>query len=222
MKLTTGQTYHVLNKSIARFKIFNNDFDFNRMLGATIFYQSKNQNRFSAFNRYKNYEEILTCPNRENRVQIIAYCFMPTHFHFILKQLEDNGISKFLNNTLNSYTRYFNTKYNRKGPLWQGRSKKILVESDEQLLHLTRYIHLNPTTSYLVDKPEDWDYSSYGEYIKTLNNTINICKFDDFLDIDLEEYRDFVEDTIDYQRNLKKIKDLTLEGKPLFDRGGRT
>jgi putative transposase len=192
------------------------------MLGATIFYQSKDQNSFSAFNRYKNYKETLTYPNRENRVQIIAYCFMPTHFHFILKQLEDDGISKFLNNTLNSYTRYFNTKYKRKGPLWQGRSKKILVDSDEQLLHLTRYIHLNPTTSYLVDKPEDWRHSSYNEYINNSETKLKACKYDDILGINIKEYRNFVENTIDYQRDLKRIKDLILEDKPLFDRVGRT
>ena len=66
---------------------------------------------------------------------------------------------------LNSYTRYFNEKIKRKGPLWEGRFKKVLVNSDEQLLHLTRYVHLNPVSAGIVEKPEDWPCSSYREYI---------------------------------------------------------
>jgi putative transposase len=79
---------------------------------------------------------------------------MPTHIHLVLRQLKDGGISKFMSNILNSYSRYFNIKHNRKGPLWEGRFRKVLVGSDEQLLHLTRYVHLNPVTACLVDKPK--------------------------------------------------------------------
>jgi putative transposase len=214
MKLTTDQTYHVFNKSIAGYKVFNGNSDFHRMLEISAFYQSKNLDKFSVFNRQVNYKKRLReliYSDRQKQVEIIAYCFMPTHFHFVLKQVESNGTSDYLNSVLNSYTRYFNTKYQRKGPLWQGRTKKILVESDEQLLHLTRYIHLNPTTSYLVDKPEDWCHSSYNEYINSPQANFKLCKYDDTLDINVKEYRDFVEDTIDYQRNLKRIKDLTFE-----------
>lgn len=214
MKLITGQTYHVLNKSIARFKIYNNRSEFYRMLERAIFYQKKTSERFANFEKRKNYKnELQEFANYDKSkiVEIIAYCFMPTHFHFILKQLKDNGISRYLNNTLNSYTHYFNNKYKRKGPLWQGRTKKILVESDEQLLHLTRYIHLNPTTSYLVDKPEDWTYSSYNEYINNSDVSIKICKYDDVLDINANEYKEFVEDIINYQRELGKIKRKLLE-----------
>jgi putative transposase len=214
MKTVNGQVYHVLNKSIAGYKIFNNRSEFDRMLERVIFYQSKKREKFSTFNKrkdYKNELKELTTLDGEKEVEIIAYCLMPTHFHLLLKQLTDNGISNYLNILLNSYTRYFNTKHKRKGPLWTGRSKKLLVETDEQLLHLTRYIHLNPATSYLVDKPGDWSYSSYKEYLKTTNNSLKISKFDDLLDIDTKRYRKFVEDTVDYQRNLKKIKDLLLE-----------
>jgi putative transposase len=214
MKLATDQTYHVFNKSIAGYKVFNNNSDFHRMLEISAFYQSKNPDKFSVFNRQVNYKEKLReliHSDRKRRVEIIAYCFMPTHFHFILKQVKGEGVSGYLNNVLNSYTRYFNTKYKRKGPLWQGRSKKILVESDEQLLHLTRYIHLNPTTSYLVNKPEDWRHSSYNEYIDNLEANIKLCNYENILDINIKEYKGFVEDTIDYQRNQKKIKDLTFE-----------
>ena len=214
MQLSTGQVYHVLNKSIAGYKIFNNKSDFDRFLEVIAFYQCKNSERFSYFNREKNYKqklEKIVYSNKEKQINIIAYCLLPTHFHFILKQLKDNGISKFLNDILNSYTRYFNIKYKRKGPLWQGKTKKILVKSDVQLLHLTRYIHLNPTTSYLVGNPEEWQHSSYKEYIEAPGKYIRLCEFDNILDINIEEYKSFVTDTVDYQRSLKKVKNLALD-----------
>jgi hypothetical protein len=62
-----------------------------------------------------------------------------------------------------------------------------------------------------VDKPEDWCHSSYNEYINSPQANFKLCKYDETLDISVKEYRDFVEDTIDYQRNLKRIKDLTFE-----------
>ncbi len=134
---------------------------------------------------------------------------MPTHLHLILKQLKENGISIFMGNLLNSYSRYFNIRYKRKGPLWEGRFKSILIENGEYLLHLTRYIHLNPTTANLVRKPEDWELSSYKEYI--LNKKDALCDYSDLLDISKKSYREFVEDRISYQKELHKIKRLILE-----------
>ncbi len=70
-------------------------------------------------------------------VEVIAYCLMPNHFHFILKQLVENGISNFMAHFTDSYTRYFNVKNERNGPLFQGRFKAIRVGTDSHLLHLT-------------------------------------------------------------------------------------
>jgi putative transposase len=84
-----------------------------------------------------------------------------------------------------------------------------LVETDEQLLHLTRYLHLNPTTAYLVDNPQDWPYSSYQQYINEAQP--GLCKFSDLIELDNQQYRQFVADNLDYQRQLKYIKDLIIE-----------
>ena len=214
MITVNGYVYHVLNKSIAGYKIFNNSSEFDRMVETTLFYQSKNLESFSLFTRRKNYKhdfEKLVNSKREKIVEIIAYCFMPTHFHFLLKQLKDNGIPEFINILLNSYTRHFNTIHKRKGPLWEARTKKIFVETDRDLLHISRYIHLNPSTSYLVDNPEDWEYSSYKEYLGISDNSIKICNFQEVLDIDNKKYKKFVENRIDYQRDLKEMKDFLLE-----------
>ena len=142
-------------------------------------------------------------------IEIIAYCIMPTHIHLILKQSKKYGISKFMNNILDSYTRYFNTKHKRKGPLWETRFKNILVETDEYLLHLTRYIHLNPVTANLVDKPEDWLVSSYNEYLLRVGN--KVCEYNDVLNINPVSYKKFVDDRISYQKELAKIKHLLFD-----------
>jgi len=151
--------------------------------------------------------------DKDKLVEIIAYCLMPTHFHLILKQLKENGISIFMNHILNSYTRYFNVKHGRKGPLWEARFKSVLVESDEYLIHLTRYIHLNPATAMLVNKPENWKFSSYEEYVLPKNEN-NICNYDELLDIVPHSYKGFVEDRVSYQQELAKIKNLLLEPNP--------
>ena len=171
---------------------------------------------FSEFNKSSiekrnNYNTSLSINPTEKRVEIIAYCIMPTHLHFILKQLKTNGISTFINNIFNSYTRYFNLKHKRKGPLWEGRFKEILVKNDEYLLHLTRYLHLNPVTAYIVNNPHEWSKSSYSEYLNPNQTLVKICKFDDVLSIKPDAYKEFVEDSIQYQRDLSKIKSLILE-----------
>lgn len=186
--LITGEVYHIYSKSISEYVIFNNDADFLRMKETMIYHQVVDGKKFA---------------------DIICYCPMPTHLHLTLRQLKDWGISDFMRRILDSYTRYFNIKHNRKGPLWEGRFRRVLVETDEQLLHLTRYIHLNPVTAYLADKPEEWKWSSYQAYISGKED--DICKYDDILDIKPEQYKKFVEDRISYQRELARIKKLMLD-----------
>ncbi len=219
--LVIGEVYHVINKSIAGFKIFNDDSEFSRMVEVIRYYQrEKPEIKFSEFiesigfqpnsSQAANYNS----DNKEKLVEIIAYCIMPTHLHLILKQLKENGISVFMSNVLNSYTRYFNIRHKRKGPLWEGRFKSILVETDEQLLHLTRYLHLNPVTAYLIDTPESWAMSSYREYLLRVNERNKFCRYDGILDIEPIAYKKFVEDRVSYQRELASIKSLLLEPEP--------
>ena len=110
---------------------------------------------------------------------------------------------------LNSYTRYFNIKHGRKGPLWEARFKSVRAETDQQLLHLTRYVHLNPATAKLVETPAEWSFSSYKEYLYP--GTSDICTFKDVLMISPDTYKEFVEDRLGYQRELAEIKALLLE-----------
>jgi len=210
--LVNEQYYHVITRSIAKYEVFSDTDDFERIIGLLKYCQySSLPCKYSKF--------LLLSPSHqkaiiidlektgEKMVSIIAYCIMPTHIHLILKQLSDGGISKFMNTVLDSYTRYFNIKHNRKGPLWEGRFKSILVENDEQILHLTRYVHLNAVSAGIVSKPQEWEYSSYSEYL----GKNGFCQFKDIMDIKPGEYRKFVCDRIAYQRELSKIKYILLD-----------
>lgn len=219
IEIATGETYHIFNKTIAGFKIFNKTSEYQRIQRLLKYYQIENMPiKFSQFimsdkviksGFYTHFHSVTAGKNK--LVQIIAYCIMPTHFHLILKELMKNGISFFVGNIQNSYSHYYNTKTTRKGPLWEGKFQNRLVKTDEQLLHLTRYIHLNPVTAFLVDKPEDWAATSYHEYLLKVKNDKRICEYGELLDIKPNKYRNFVEDRISYQRELAKIKDLLLD-----------
>lgn len=105
----------------------------------------------------------------------------------------------------------FLIKHKRKGPLWEGRFKNVLIKTEEQLLHLTRYVHLNPVSSYLVDKPENWPASSYCEYLSEVNLEDRSCNYENVLSLEPAAYKNFVEDRISYQRELVKIRKLILD-----------
>lgn len=218
--LVQGEIYHVFTKSIAGFRIFNSPLAFQRMLEAMVLYSIEKppcklslflKNQAQPPNSKPALELLGELGNVEKIVKIIAYCIMPTHIHLILQQLKDKGISEFINLILKSYSKYFNKKYDRKGPLWEGRFKNVLVETQEQLLHLTRYIHLNPVSAYLVKDPQDWRFSSYREYVGLVERNKMICDFSNFLDLDVDSYEQFVDDHIDYARKLSQIKHLILE-----------
>lgn len=214
--METGKVYHITTKSIAGYVIFNSEREYFRMKQLIQYYQPENPSmRFSYFIRWQKVKNGFVAKkdqqNKKKLVRIIAYCLMPTHIHLILQQLREAGMSIYMNKVLNSYTRYFNAKHHRKGPLWTGRFKRGLIETDELLIHMTRYVHLNPVTAYLVDKPEHWQFSSYPEYIAGEPIKDKICEFEHLLEICPGEYKKFVNDQISYQRELAAIKNLILE-----------
>jgi putative transposase len=212
--LEDGRIYHVFTKSIAGFQVFRSRADYERMKGLLKYYMIENPplkySIYSELKDTKNYYQKYY-DEKDKLAEIIAYCLMPTHIHLILRQLKKDGISIFMGNILNSYSRYFNIRNKRKGPLWESRFKNVEVSTDEQLLHLSRYIHLNPSSANLVEKLEDWEFSSYEEYIGKTDEEDRFCKYSDNISIDYEEYRKFVDSRKDYQRELAKIKNLYLE-----------
>ncbi|MCX7881379.1 MAG: transposase [Patescibacteria group bacterium] len=206
-----GEIYHVFNKSIANFNIFRKRENYERFIQALAYYNNVNTktNLGKFLESNKNYQPSLLFSSKEAYIKFIGFCLMPDHYHLLIKILKNNIFSKYISDVENSYTRYFNLRFNRKGPLWQSRVKAVKIRSNEQLLHVSRYIHLNPTTNNLVKRPEDWEFSSYRTIIKN-----EVFLKDIFAEIsisNINKYQKFVENQIDYQKKLKRIKKLIFD-----------
>ncbi|MFH1833244.1 MAG: transposase [Candidatus Levyibacteriota bacterium] len=216
--LANGETYHIFNRGVASQPTFIDKKDYQRVMDSFFYYQNITPPiKYSKFLMISAKERDNIINNLRKKkffhADIIAYCFMPTHFHLLLRQNEENGISKFVGNFTNSYTRYFNTKRERKGPIFEGKFGSVRIETSEQLLHVSRYIHLNPYSSYLVkttQELESFTYSSFNEYIA---GNSNLCNKDFILENfkTAKEYKKFVFDQADYQKKLNNIKHLLLE-----------
>lgn len=207
--LAIGETYHIYNRSVAGIPIFKGDRECKLFLEAVKFYlQPDPPTRFSIFRTSK---ERFPIKLDSQLVTIISFSLMPNHYHFILRQEQENGIKKFIQRLTNSFAHYFVLKYRKSGHVFGGNFKAVRIETNEQLLHLSRYIHLNPVTAYLVEEPDDYPYSSYQIYIgkESLGFVDPLPVLSQFST--RNTYRKFVMDQKDYQRKLDEIKHLTFE-----------
>ena len=210
-QFVSGEYFHVFNKSIAGYGIFKDPSNAERYIHTLDFYNSSIVSEsFSKAIRRKVYLPQNLVYLKENPlIKFISYCIMPDHYHLIIRMIKNHSLSKYINDVENSFTHFFNLKFERKGPLWQTNFKAVRIISNEQLLHGTRYVHLNPTSSGLVDKPENWEFSSYRDFItdekilKTFVKDISIKS--------IGNYKKFVEDQKDYQRKLKLIRKLMFD-----------
>ncbi len=218
--LVTGEIYHVFNRGIDGRVTFANVNEYLRAYQVMKYYRfSFPPMKLSKFLRISDSKRQLLQESSwgEKLVSIICYCFMPNHFHFMLRQEADKGISKFLSQFQNSFTRYFNTKNERVGQLFLDNFKNVLVENEEQFLHLSRYIHLNPHSSSIVGNLEDlckYEWSSLGEYLGESEDYI--CEKDVILSSfkTKQSYRNFVLNRAEYQKELKTIENLLIDERP--------
>lgn len=216
--LVTNNIYHVFNKSLDHKKIFENTTS-NLFLQIVRYYRST----YSTFLRFSNFEElpIELKLQQENKIKdigsfsisILAYCIMPTHYHFLLRQNQDKGISKFISQIQNSFTKYFNFKYQHEGPIFLHTFRSQPILSEEQLKHISRYIHLNPYSSKLLNEVEEiekYPWSSFSEYLK--QNDSNLSQPENILSFfneNKERYRAFVLGNAAHQKMLEYCKHAT-------------
>ncbi len=207
--LVSGEYYHIFNRGSEKRDIFTQTRDYKRFQQTFYYYQfSGPKPSFSKF--AKSDLNSFKTDNNQKLVEILCYCLMPNHFHFLIKQVKDSGISIFLSQISNSYTKYFNTKYRRVGPLLQGAFKAVRIESEEQLIHVSRYIHLNPVVSRLVKKLNTYTWSSYPEYISG-SGTLGFTKEIIEIFASNKKYQEFTEAQIDYGTTLEILKHRTID-----------
>lgn len=180
-KLITGECYHIYNRGVEKRLIFPAKKDYHRFLDTLFHYLTTNEKYSDTnaphANQQRNVETAALTKydlDFKKRVELLAYCLMPNHFHLLLKQLVDGGITKYMHRITTSFTKFFNTKTERVGPLLQGRFKYKRIESEEQLLHVSKYIHRNPLESSrtkltAADDLINYPWSSFAAYLSEDN-----------------------------------------------------
>lgn len=215
--IATNYIYHVYNRGVEKRPIFLNKRDYSRFIELINYYRFVDcPIKYSRFRQLPLDERtrIVNDLQKSSKklIDIIAFCLMPNHIHFLLKQNVDVGISKFIAKITNGYSHYFNIKHERVGHLFQSNFGAVRIETDEQLLHVARYIHLNPVTAYLIepDELESYMYSSFPEYV---NKITNLCNTEIVLSQfkTSKDFQIFTYDQAEYARELKNIEHLILE-----------
>jgi putative transposase len=142
----TGYVYHIYNRGVNKMDIFKNPGDYSRFMFTLDKFNSKDVKRNTQRN-FENHSKNNTRASKEEKeplVKIVDHCLMPNHYHLLVEQLVDGGISKFLQKAMTGYTMYFNLKNERSGVLFQGRTKSKLVDTDEYRMWLKDYFAFNP------------------------------------------------------------------------------
>jgi len=187
-----GEYYHIYNRGNSKQTIFHDKADYDRFL--KLLFLSNGEENFKVQFIGKNIYEF----NRgKELVHVGAYCLMPNHFHLLLTQAQDGGISKFIQKLSTGYSMYYNKKYERSGTLFEGKFKSQHAGEDNYMKYLFSYIHLNPIK--LIDKNwkergiknktraisylEKYRYSSFVDYLgwdRLEKKIINPSKFPDY------------------------------------------
>ncbi|HEY0979957.1 MAG TPA: transposase [Candidatus Paceibacterota bacterium] len=171
-KTSPGEYYHIYNRGMQKQLIFNDDLDRFRLLFNLFTFQSKTKiktinRKFkqSVQSRTLNIsQDLIQSVVKERMVEVVTFCFMPNHFHLIVKEIVDKGVAKYMQRVLTAYTKYFNTRHGNSGHLFQGPYKAVHIENDEQLMYVSAYIHKNPVEVKGVTI-ENYYWSSYQDYV---------------------------------------------------------
>src|SRR3989338_2794453 len=200
--LATGAIYHVLNRGVDKRNIFLNQKDLERFFKCMKVFNSIELTGSLFEDSFKKENFKL-----EPLVHFVAYNLLQNHFHFILEQVHENGISQFMKRLQGGYSWYFNHKYKRSGSLFQGPFKSKHVDSNEYLLHLSAYVNLNDKQKPLLDDQRLGDQvaklgkSSWKEYIEA-DQRSNFCSRKNII---LKQFRS----KMDYKNfALSSLKDI--------------
>ena len=206
VKLAVGEIYHIFNRGVDRRIIFNNQKDLDRFFLSMISFNSVRP--IGSLHEQSFQKEKIKKP----LVNFIAYNILPNHFHFLLEQVSENGISEFMKRLSGGYTWYFNKKYKRVGSLFQGTFKSQHIDSNEYLLHVSVYVNLNEKISLDVSGlTAKLGKSSWSEYLDLEKITQNCTKKNIVLDQfnSLQEYKSFALSSLrDIRLNKEKYKEL--------------
>ncbi len=171
-----GNYYHIYNRGTERATIFREETNF-------LFTISKIKQYSGSYN-----------------LAMIAYCLLPNHYHFLVRQDGEAPAGNLPQMVFNSYTKAYNKMYSHSGTLFEGRFRAKNIQTKSHLLHLCRYIHGNPVKHGMVADPADWPYSNYLEWIGEREGTLVDRDFIENQFSNAEEYRKFLFQYLDSRR----------------------
>ena len=183
--------YHVYARGHGKKKIFRDEEDFEMFLTLFARHLSNEPAVNSSSRPY---------PHLQASVSLLCYCLMGNHFHLLLYQRTEGSMSQLMRGIMTSYSMYFNKKYKSSGALFESRYKASRVSSDSYLMHISRYIHLNP---------KDWmayPHSSIHSYYLGSPEWLQPGRIFELFG-SLPKYADFLQDYADYKESLKLIED---------------
>jgi len=167
-KLVPGEIYHIYNRGVDKRDIFMDDEDRFRFIHDLFEFNDKESSLklgyFLSNNSEVGLPNIKRKKSRKILVEILVFCMMDNHFHLLVRQKVENGITEFMRKLGTGYTNYFNNKYERSGALFQGKFKSVHVEKDAHLMYLPIYIHLNA----LDFKFKEWREGKISDYKKAI------------------------------------------------------
>lgn len=212
--------YHAFNRGVDKRKIFLEVKDYDRFLLSMNLLNDTNDGLmiewrdFRKSNPKKSLDDFLKVPfrKRDPLVEIIAYCLNPNHYHFILKQINEKGIERFMHKIGTSHTKYFNMKNKRSGALFQGNFKSVYIDSNDYLLYLSAYVNKN-NSIHGYNKNDNWPYSSLLDYLGKRKNPILSPNKDIILGQfrNLEDYKEFMEKNALHMKDKKEMQKYLIE-----------
>lgn len=173
IQFAVGEFYHIYNRGVNKQAVFLDRRDYVRFLFIILAFQSEISiyniscyiSTFIKHSVFNISEKTIDKIDDNKIVGLVGFALMPNHFHLILREIDDGGISRYMQKVLNAYTKYFNAKYKRSGHLFQGPFQAVLIETNEQLLHLSAYIHRNPRElKEWKGKEHKYPWSSFQDF----------------------------------------------------------
>lgn len=205
INFANNEFYHIYNRGSDKRNIFLDGNDLRR-----IFQSIKEFNAIepigsiyeNSFNNRQLGNRVSKLKKLKKLVNIICYCVNLNHYHFILEQVEDKGVEKFMHKFGLGYTKYFNAKYHRSGGLFQGAYKAIHIDSNEYLLHSSVYVNLNDKVHRLGNSVSKSSWEEYEE------GKVGICEKDIVLGQfkNIKDYKEFAEDALNIILEKKDMK----------------
>ncbi len=211
IQFANGEYYHIYNRGVDKRGIFLDEKDYQKFLRSLKEFNNKSyyEERKKIIEEKKELSSFLA--GLEKVAEIVVYVLIPNHFHLILKQVTENGISNLMHKIGTSFTNYFNKRHNRSGSLFQGPYKIIHVKNNDYFLWLTGYINGN-IEIHQLEKAEFYQWSSFKSFLgqeksEVLGNTeVILSQFRK-----PQDYKEFVRRVIKESRTKKEMEKYLLE-----------